>query len=257
VRFTRALVRRPSRNLADGLTQAQLGAPSIGVALAQHDRYCEELARCGLELTRLPVDARYPDATFVEDAAIITRRGAVVMRPGAVSRQGEVDSVREALADLAPILGTIEAPGCVDGGDICEASGRYLIGLSGRTNEAGAAQLAGILERAGYEAATVDVRGIPGLLNLKGGLASLDGGVLVAVEALAGRSELRGFDVVRVEAGESYAANCLSINGRVLLARGFPRLESALTKLGRDVVTLEMSEFRKMDGGLSCLSLRL
>jgi len=257
VRFTRAVVRRPSPNFASGLTRSELGPPSFALAKAQHDRYCEELSRCDLQLTRLATDPKHPDATFVEDTAIITPRGAIVMRPGAESRRGEVASVQEALIDLAPIVGEIDAPGTVDGGDVCDAGHRFLIGLSERTNEEGARQLGAILERLGYEAVTVDVRGDPTLLHLKSGLGSLDDGRLVAVESIAGKAELSGFEVIRVSAAEAYAANCVCINGRVLIARGFPVLEAALTKLRYEVVTLEMSEFRKMDGGLSCLSLRL
>ena len=257
MRFARAIVRCPSPNFAEGLTRAELGPPSFAPAKAQHERYCETLTRCGLTLTKLAVDPRYPDATFVEDTAVLTARGAILMHPGAVSRRGEVASVREALIDLAPVVGEIEAEGTVDGGDVCESDGRFFIGISERTNEEGARQLAAILKGLGYDATTVDVRGIPELLHLKSGLAALDDGRLLAVEALAARPELAGMNVFRVEAGEAYAANAVSINGRVLLARGFPRIESALTRLRYDVVTLEMSEFRKMDGGLSCLSLRL
>ena len=255
--LTRALVRRPSPNFADGLTQGDQGVPSYSVAKAQHDLYCETLERCGLRVTRLSTDAHFPDATFVEDTAILTRRGAIVTRPGAPSRRGEVESIREALVGFAPSLGEIEAPGTVDGGDVCEIDYRFLIGISSRTNEEGARQLAALLATQGYEATSVDVRGVPQLLHLKSGLAALDDGRLVAISALAGRDELRGYPVVRVDERESYAANCISINGRVLIARGFPLLESALVALRYEVLTLEMSEFRKMDGGLSCLSLRL
>jgi dimethylargininase len=257
VTLTRALVRRPSPNFADGLTQGDHGVPSYTLAKAQHDRYCETLERCGLQLTRLTTDARYPDATFVEDTAILTGRGAIVTRQGAESRRGEVESIREAIADFAPSLGEIEPPGTVDGGDVCEIDNRYLIGISSRTNEEGARQLAALLASQGYESTRVDIRGIPQLLHLKSGLGALDDGRLVAVGVLADRDELRGYPVVRVDDREAYAANCVSINGRVLIARGFPLLEAALVALHYEVATLEMSEFRKMDGGLSCLSLRL
>jgi dimethylargininase len=257
VRLTRALVRRPSPNFAEGLTGAELGSPSYVLARAQHERYCEELERCGLSLTRISSGAQFPDGTFVEDTAVLTPKGAILMRPGAESRRGEVASVREALVELAPLLGEIDAPGTVDGGDVCGVDHRFLIGISQRTNEEGARQLGEILRSAGYDAVPVDVRGLPGLLHLKSGLSALDGGRLVAVPALAGRDELRGFKIVDVDETEAYAANCVFVNGRVLLARGYPHLEAALARLGHEVVTLEMSEFRKMDGGLSCLSLRL
>jgi dimethylargininase len=257
VRLTRALVRKPSPNFADGLTQGDHGVPAYALAKAQHERYCEELERCGLKLQHLSADARYPDGTFVEDTAIVTGKGAVVTRPGALSRRGEVDDVREALPELTTVIGEIEEPGTVDGGDVCQVNDRYLIGISARTDEEGARQLASLLASLGYASTTIDVRGVPQLLHLKSGLGVMDDGRLVAVGSLAGRDELRGYSVVRVDPRETYAANCLSVNGRVLMARGFPLLEAALERLGYQVVTLEMSEFRKMDGGLSCLSLRL
>ncbi len=255
--FTRALVRRPAPNLADGLTTAGLGPPNLVLAIAQHGAYCEALKGCGLELTYLRIDPEFPDGTFVEDPAIVTSKGAILTRPGAPSRLGEVASVREGLSKFVPSIGEIEAPGTVDGGDVCETGGSYLIGLSERTNLEGARQLATILARHGYDSIEIDVRGIPGLLHLKSGLAALEDGRLVAVAALAGRDELRRYPSVVVDDDEAYAANCVGINGRVLLAGGFPVVEQRLRRLGYDVVTLDMSEFRKMDGGLSCLSLRL
>jgi dimethylargininase len=257
VRFTRALVRPPTPNFAEGLTRASLGAPSFALALEQHGRYCQALEACGLELIRLAPEPRHPDATFVEDTAILTARGAVVMRPGAPARRGEVDSVRTAVADVTQILGEIDEPGTVDGGDVCEANDLFLIGISERTDERGARQLAGILANAGYEAKTIDIRGMKELLHLKSGLAAMHDGRLVAVDALAGRPELAGFELVRVPPAELYAANCIDVNERVLLAEGFPKLAASLRALGYDVVTLAMTEFEKMDGGLSCLSLRL
>ena len=257
MRHSRALVRGLSRNFADGLTRAELGSPSVTLAKAQHARYCEELQRCGLQVTCLSADANFPDGTFVEDTAVVTPRGAIFTRPGAESRRGEVASIGEALLDLVPALGEIEAPGTVDGGDVCAVNDRFLIGISARTNEEGARQLSAILVSQGYESAILDLRELPDLLHLKSGLAALDDGRLVAVAALADRDELRGYPTVRVDERESYAANCVCVNGRVLIARGFPLLEAALVQLRYAVVTLEMSEFRKMDGGLSCLSLRL
>lgn len=254
--LTRALVRPPSTTFADGLTRGEFGSPVYSLAKAQHERYCEALERCGLALRFLSVDPAYPDGTFVEDTAILTRRGAILCRPGAESRRGEVATVREALGDLGPPLGEIEAPGTVDGGDVCDAGHYFLIGLSSRTNEEGARQLTTLLSRHGYDSTILDLRELPALLHLKSGLAAIDDGRFVAVPALAAKDELRGHRIIPVANAEAYAANCVSINGHVLIARGFPVLEAALVAAGYDVVTLEMSEFRKMDGGLSCLSLR-
>ena len=251
--LTRAIVKPPSSTFAGGLTTSSLGKPSQELAQAQHERYCEALERCGLALTRLAADERYPDSTFVEDTAILVGGGAIVCRPGAESRRGEVAAIRPA---LPAVLGTIEPPGTVDGGDVCDAGDRFLIGLSSRTNDEGARQLAAILSRHGHESTALDLRDEPGLLHLKSGLAALHDGRLVAVSALAGRTELRDRTLIGVADDEAYAANCIGINGRVLIASGFPRLLRSLRELRYDVVTLDMSEFQKMDGGLSCLSLR-
>ena len=254
--FRNAIVRPPDSRFAEGLTTAGLGAPILERALEQHARYCEALERCGLALTRLDPDPRYPDGTFVEDDAVLTPGCAILTRPGAESRQGEVAGIRGALGRFYRSIRVIEAPGTLDGGDICEAEGRFFIGISERTNEDGARQLAGFLENEGHTSSFVDIRKIRGILHLKSGIAYLGDGRLVLINALAGREEFREYEIVHVEAAEEYAANCVRINDRVLLAAGFPALEKSLVRLGCKVVSLEMSEFRKMDGGLSCLSLR-
>jgi dimethylargininase len=254
--FKRALVRPPSAGFEKGLTTAHLGPPVLERALEQHERYCEALERCGLELTRLAADPHFPDSTFVEDTAVLAGRCAVMTRPGAASRQGEVAAVRRALEPFYESYREIEAAGTLDGGDVCEAEGRYFIGVSERTNEEGARQLAEFLAEAGYSSAIVDIRGIEGLLHLKSGVASLGGRRLAAIEALAGHAAFRGLEIVRVAPAETYAANCVLVNGTALLASGYPGLGASLRALDYRVVALDMSEFRKMDGGLSCLSLR-
>lgn len=254
--FRRAVVRPPAENFAEGLTTVDLGPPSVDAALEQHERYCQALSDCGLSLTRLPPDPRHPDSTFVEDAAVLTPRGAVLTRPGAESRSGEVEAIEEALAPFFPAFRRIEAPGTLDGGDICEAGDHFFIGLSRRTNEEGALQLARFLSEDGYTSSLVDIRDVAGVLHLKSGIAWLEGRVLVVIDSLAGDTAFRGWDRVRVPEGEDYAANCVRINDAVLVAAGFPRMERALRDRGRQTIALAMSEFQKMDGGLSCLSLR-
>jgi len=125
MRFRHAIVRPPADNFADGLTTVDLGIPSVAEALEQYERYCEALSRCGLALTRLPPDHRHPDSTFVEDAAVLTPRGPVLTRPGAESRMGEVAAIEEALRPFFSEFRRIEAPGTLDGGDICEAGDEH------------------------------------------------------------------------------------------------------------------------------------
>jgi dimethylargininase len=238
------------------LTTAGLGPPNLEQALEQHERYCAALESCGVELTRLAPEPCYSDSTFVEDAAVLAPRCAVITRPGAISRRGETKAVRKALGRFYKTFHEIEAPGTVDGGDVCEAGERFFIGISERTNEEGARQLAGFLSSAGYTSTFIDVRGSAGLLHLKSGLAYLGDGWLVVDEALAGLKEFSDYRLLQVEPAEKYAANCVRINDHVLLASGYPKIEAALGGIGMNVVALDMSEFRKMDGGLSCLSLR-
>lgn len=254
--FTRAIVRPPSANFADGLTTQDLGAPSYALALQQHALYCQALRQCGLELTELPPDPAYPDSTFVEDTAILTPRGAILARPGALSREGEVAAMRPVLEHFYDRLAEITAPGTLDGGDICEAGEHFFIGVSERTNEAGALQLAEFLASLGYTSDLVDIRGVPGILHLKSGIASLGDGRLALIDALAGHPAFRGYQVIRLEPPENYAANCVRVNDYVLVALGFPRFQRALQDLGYRPLPLDMSEYQKMDGGLSCLSLR-
>ena len=254
--FTKAIVREPSANFADGLTSVDLGVPVFEQALEQHEAYCKALQSCGLELIRLAPDEEYPDSTFVEDTAVLTARGAVIARPGANSRLGEIDAIEPALRRHFRELHSIHEPGTVDGGDICEAGEHFFIGISQRTNEAGAQQLARFLSSFGYSSSLIDIRGLSNILHLKSGLAYLGGKHLVVIESLQSRKEFSGYDLICINAAEEYAANCLLVNGRVLVAAGFDETKRELERLGYQTIPLEMSEFQKMDGGLSCLSLR-
>jgi dimethylargininase len=254
--FTKAIVSEPAPSFAEGLTTAGLGVPDYELALRQHQGYCVALEKCGLELIRVEPDADCPDGTFVEDTAVLTSRCAVIARPGAPSRRREVSTIRNALAGFYPELPAIHSPGTVDGGDICEAGQHFFIGLSARTNQAGAEQLAALLTVQVYTYTFVDIRAIDGLLHLKSGLAYLGDNRLAISPALLEGGDFSNYEFVLVEAEEEYAANCVRINDHVLLAAGYPVFAGKLQELGYQTIALEMSEFRKMDGGLSCLSLR-
>jgi len=180
----------------------------------------------------------------------------VLARPGAPGRAGEIACMRDVLTTLFRSPSAIQAPGSLDGGDVCEVADHFLIGISKRTNESGARQLAEILGSFNYTSSFVDIRGMKGVLHLKSGLAYLGDGRLAVIEALSSRAEFRDYDRVSVSADEEYAANCVRVNDYVLLAAGYPSWERRLSDLGYQTIALEMSEFQKMDGGLSCLSLR-
>lgn len=256
VLYRRGLVRAPGPNFAQGLTSVDLGIPVYDRALEQHECYCAALEQCGLELIRLAPDSRYPDGTFVEDAAVVTERGAILTRPGAISRLGEVQTIGSALSQFYSPLHSIHEPATIDGGDVCQAANHFFIGISRRTNEPGAEQLGRLLSSFGYTSTFIDIRNLPGILHLKSGLAYLGENRLVVVEALANRAEFQRYDLLVVNAGEEYWANCVSLNKHVLVVSGYPALTERLQQLGYQTIALEMSEFQKMDGGLSCLSLR-
>ena len=254
--LTKAILRIPGSNFAEGLTTVDLGTPHFDQVLAQHAHYSDALRACGLSLTVLDPDLRYPDSTFVEDTAILTPRAAILTRPGAATRKGEVDAILPVIQASFETILRIEAPGTVDGGDICEAENHFFIGISHRTNPEGARQLAAHLSGLGYTSSAIDIRAMTTILHLKSGIAHIGENTLVVMDEMADDSRFQSFNSIRVSAEESYAANCVRVNDRVLLASGYPRLQRDLIARSFTPLLLDMSEFRKMDGGLSCLSLR-
>jgi dimethylargininase len=254
--FTRAIVRRPSEHFGDGLTSANLGSPDLERALQQHRAYCEALESCGVEVVELPPDDVHPDSTFVEDTAVLTARGAIIMRPGAESRRREIDAMKSVLRRYFKDLHSIREPGTMDGGDVCQAGEHFFIGISGRTNEDGANQLARWLESLDYSSSLIDIRHLSNILHLKSGLAYIGGKRLLMVETLPLHEEFCRYELTYLSSVEQYAANCVALNGKVLVAAGFDTMKKHLEHLGYQTIALEMSEFEKMDGGLSCLSLR-
>ena len=247
-----ALVRAPGVNCGQGLTKAGRGAPDPDLLFRQHENYVAALTGLGLEIIRLPAEKAFPDAYFVEDTAVITPYEAVITRPGAPSRRGEEDSIAAVLGRRLP-LDRIVAPGTLDGGDVLEAGGFWFIGLSERTNEDGARQLGRVLESHGLPWSPVRVGAG---LHLKSGVNDLGHGAIIVTRILASDAAFRPFRRIILDPDEAEAANVLSINGRLLLPAGFPSVRRRLEALGRPVLELDVSEVRKMDGGLTCMSIR-
>jgi dimethylargininase len=164
--------------------------------------------------------------------------------------------MRPVLRGFFPVTLETEPPGTVDGGDICEAEDRFFLGLSLRTNEEGARQLAAHLAAMGYSSTVVDVRSMSSILHLKSGVSYIGDNTLVVMEEMAGWDAFAGFELISVATEENYGANCVRVNDQVLVAAGNPRLTAELEARGFRPLVLDMSEFQKMDGGLSCLSLR-
>ena len=247
-----AITRKPGEDFGDGLTTSSLGKPDYGRICRQHEDYIGALRSLGLEVTILDALPGYPDAYFVEDVAVVTREVAVITIPGAQSRKGETEHIMAALAIHRPIA-RIQPPGTLDGGDVMMVEKHCYIGLSERTNQDGATQLGGILRAYGYESTAVP---LAGGLHLKSDINYIGRNTLLLTEPLSDLLIFDRFNQILVDAEEAYAANTLLVNGRLLTPKGFPRTKAKLLKAGFDILELETSELQKMDGGLSCMSLR-
>lgn len=250
--FCKAIVRIPCKNFGNGITTQELGAPDYQLMLAQHRAYIETLESLGLEVTILESEEEYPDAHFVEDAAVVFEEAAVITNPGAEARKGEEVTIEKALAPLKPIE-RITAPGTVDGGDILQVGRHFFIGVSDRTNDEGAKQLGAIVEKYGYTWAAVPVAAG---LHFKSSVNYVGKNTLLITENFKDRSELDGYELMVLDPDEAYAGNTLLINDTLITPAGYPKTLAMLKTLGLDIVELETSETRKMDGGLTCLSLR-
>jgi len=251
--FTQAVARKPGKNFAQGLTTAiSAEPPQYELLLKQHETYIETLKFCGLEVTLLDPLPDYPDAYFVEDTAVVTPDVAVITNPGAEARKGEEESMLPVLAGFRKIE-RILAPGTVDGGDVLQVDNHFFIGLSERTNKEGAEQLGRILESFGNTWATVFVGAG---LHFKSNVNYVGKNTLLVTVDFADHDKLNGYDKIVVEKTESYAANTLLVNERLLTPAGFPVTRRQLEVLGFEIIELETSEVRKMDGGLTCMSIR-
>ena len=251
--FTKAIVRKPSESMVEGITNAQLGKPDFNLALIQHKKYVEALITCGLEVTILDADENYPDSTFVEDTAILTPNCAIITKPGALSRKGEILAIEKTLSEFHQNIEKISGDATVDGGDIMMVANHFYIGLSERTNLEGARQLTEILEKYKMTASTVTLEKV---LHLKSGLSYLENNNLVIAGEFVDRTDFNKFNKLEIGTEESYAANCVWVNGKVLIATGYPKTKLIIEKAGYKTIELDVSEYRKLDGGLSCLSLR-
>jgi dimethylargininase len=247
-----AITRLPGENFADGLTTADLGRPSYPLILEQHHAYRQALLSLGLDVIVLPAEPSYPDAYFVEDPAIITSKIAVITRPGAPSRQGEETTLEPFLEYYRPIA-HIHPPGTVDGGDVLMVGEHFFIGLSDRTNTEGANQLAALLAGAGHSSEAIPVSAG---LHLKSGVNIIGNNTLLVTKDLADYPSFAKFEKIILAVGEEDAANTLWINDTLLMPKGFPKTHTSLSRLGMRIIELDVSEVQKMDGGLTCMSLR-
>ena len=254
--FQNVIVRRPCRAMVEGITSnPQLGKPDYAIALQQHDAYIAALKKCGVAVTVLEADERYPDSCFVEDPVVITRKCAIITNPGAPSRNGEKDEIIGAIRDFFPEdkIEYIVSPGTLEGGDVMMVGDHFYVGRSARTNAEGIRQFIAILEKHGLSGSEVTLEEV---LHLKTGVNYLENGNMLVSGEFVNKPEFAKYNRIEIPEEEAYAANCIWVNGTVIVPEGYPAVEAAVRGAGYPVILVDTSEYRKLDGGLSCLSLR-
>lgn len=227
----------------------------IDVVLAkmQHAEYCRALQRFGLSLTWIRVDNALPDCCFVEDTAVVFGEKAVICNMHVKSRANEVAEVAKVMGKLKETY-RINPPATIDGGDVLVVEDRVFVGISARTNLHAVAQLKKILENSRMNVVPVKVRKV---LHLKSACTYLGNEIVILSRGCFDTNVLHGLGKIIVPREEEYAADCLAVNKTVLIAKGHARTRKLVEKEGFQVEELEMSEFRKGDGALTCLSIIL
>jgi dimethylargininase len=248
-----AVLRRPGRNFALGLTISKLAKPDFRRMMKQHQSYADLLRSLGLEVVLLDALDEYPDAYFVEDTAVVMPEVAIISRPGAATRRGEITEIEPVLARFRP-LSHIHSPGTLDGGDVLLAGNQFFVGISDRTNDHGANQFGRLVTDHGYAWKPVLVSSG---LHLKSSVNYAGKDTLLLTEEFASRPEFQDFDHIILPDEEREAANILYVNGLLVMPTGFPRTRELLLSLDQEILEIDVSEARKMDGGLTCMSLRL
>lgn len=255
IMFKNVIVRVPSNSISNGISSADLGKPIYTKALMQHETYVSALTKTGVDVTVLEPHDEFPDACFVEDVALCTSKCAIITRPGAETRRDEaaLDDLAAALHKFYDHVEKIEAPGTIEAGDIMMVGDHFYIGLSARTNESGASQMIAILEKYGLSGETVPLKEV---LHLKTGLSYIENNNLLISGEFVDDPRFAKFNKIIVDPDEAYGANSIWLNGYVLVPAGYPKIQKKIEELGYKVIVVDTSEFRKIDGGLSCLSLR-
>ena len=252
--FTHAITRRPAQSVVNGLRAEDTGTPDLENMLAAHADYVATLKSTGATVIELDALKDYPDALFVEDTALCLPQGAILMRPGAPSRMGEVSEMAPTLRDLYSDIREIKGPGHIEGGDILVTGREVLVGRSARTDAEGVAELRASLSDWGHSLREVFTP--EGVLHFKTDCSLLDAETVLATRRLADSGCFEGYSVIYVAEGKEAAANAIRFNDLVIMPAGFPRTAETVREAGYKVREIANSECAKIDGGMSCLSLR-
>jgi dimethylargininase len=249
----RALVRRPSRRLAEGLVTHQQRVPvDVDLALAQWEGYVAALHDAGWETIEVPPADDCPDSVFVEDTVVMYGDRAVITRPGADERKPETAATAAVLRGLGYDVVEIEAPGTLDGGDVLKHGGMVWVGMGGRTNQSGVDQLAAYLEQYGARVAGVPVRKV---LHLKSAVTALPDGTVIGYPPLVDDQDVwPSFLAMPEEAGSHVV---LLGDDLLLMSTSAPKSGALLEERGLRVLAVDLGEFEKLEGCVTCLSVRL
>lgn len=254
--FKNVIVKKPSKSMLDGITSApELGKPDYELALKQHEAYIEALKSCGVKVTVLEADEAFPDSCFVEDVAVLSDKCAVITNPGAKSRNGETKGIINTIKKFYPEdkIEYIKSPGTLEGGDIMMVGDHFYVGLSARTNKEGAEQFIKALNKHGLTGSIVPLEKV---LHLKTGVNYIENNNMLVSGEFIDKDEFKGFNKIIIPEEEAYAANCIWVNDTVIVPEGYPTVKKAIEDMGYKIILVDTSEYRKLDGGLSCLSLR-
>jgi dimethylargininase len=253
--FTHAITRRPSASITRGLRAVDTGTPDLALMQVHHDTYIAALRETGATVIELPPLDAYPDGVFVEDTALCLPQGAVIMRPGAASRLGEAAEMAPHLRALyGQVVQITGNDSFIEGGDILVTEREILVGRSARTNAAGIAELTALVSPWGHTVREVHTP--PGVLHFKTDCSLLDADTVLSTKRLSASGCFTGYKVLDVPEGDEVAANTIRFNDLILMPSGFPKTREAITAVGFTVREIGNSECAKLDGGMSCLSLR-
>lgn len=253
-RFTHTISRTPGKSCARGLRFNGQSDPDPDEFVAQHLTYIDVLKQAGVTPILLPALEAFPDSVFVEDAALCIGDHSILLRPGSPTRFGEAAAIEPDLNAVFATTTVLDGDGSVDGGDILLTDDVAFIGLSERTSTAGAESLRPLLEAHHYSVEIVNTP--PGVLHFKSDCSLLDSGTILATRRLAASGCFSRYRVIEAPTGEEEAVNLIRVNDMVIMRSGFPLTEAKLSDNGYQIVTINSDEAAKLDGGLSCMSLR-
>jgi len=247
--YHHAIVRPPSKNYKKCISShPRRSELNLDIALAQHEAYCATLSDLGLEVIKLPPEDAFPDSCFVEDTVVLHGNKVAISRPAAESRRGEETSIESVIREYKQTR-RVQSPGTIEGGDVIHLDDILISGLSQRTNAEGIRQTADWLE------IPFETIKDPNIVHLKSYVTYLGEDTFVTTSRFANHPLLSDYSKILIPEQEAYAANTLTCNDSVLVPKGHSESIQLIRDAGFDVLPLDVSEFEKCEGALTCLSI--